>query len=116
RRRVTLRNGHETYMLVIARKLRETGTLAAPQQSDYADHEWLGPAPGGMPAAGTARDASAGRGGLSALLASLGLLDAARAAKARVQALRASATALPGPDYERVVVADLLRRRGHAGA
>ncbi|MEO7056950.1 MAG: hypothetical protein ABI281_11890, partial [Caldimonas sp.] len=42
RRRVTLRNGHETYMLVIARKLRETGTLAAPQQSDYADHEWLG--------------------------------------------------------------------------
>ncbi|HKX42425.1 MAG TPA: hypothetical protein VJO99_14800, partial [Burkholderiaceae bacterium] len=41
KRRVNLRNPHEVYMLVIARKLRETGPLPAPQQSDYAQDEWL---------------------------------------------------------------------------
>ena len=116
KRRVTLRNGHETYMLVIAKKLHETGTLAAPQQSDYAEQEWLGQAAAKAPTPFDGNDTTSGRGGMAAALASLGLIDAARAVKARVQALRASATALPGPDYERVVVAELLRRRGPAGA
>lgn len=106
RRRVTLRNSHETYLLVIAKKLAEIGPLPAPQQSDYAEQEWLG--------AATVRPATAAqdRSGLAAGLDSLGLLDAARALRARVQALRTSSLGLPAPDYERVVVSDLLRRGG----
>ena len=105
RRRVTLRNSHETYLLVIARKLAEVGSLPAPQQSDYVGQEWLGaasPVPTGV--------AGRERGGLSAGLDALGLLDAARSLRARIQALRTSSLALPAPDYERVVVGDLLRR------
>ena len=105
RRRVTLRNSHETYLLVIARKLAEVGPLPAPQQSDYAGQEWLGaasPVPIGV--------AGRERGGLAAGLDALGLLDAARSLRARIQALRTSSLALPAPDYERVVVGDLLRR------
>ena len=105
RRRVTLRNSHETYLLVIAKKLAEVGPLPAPQQSDYAEQEWLGAA-----AAGPAGAAVEERSGLAAGLDALGLLDAARALRARVQAMRTSSLALPAPDYERVVVADLLRR------
>ncbi|MEO8526184.1 MAG: hypothetical protein ABI460_15770, partial [Caldimonas sp.] len=43
RRRVTLRNSHEVYMLVVARKLADVGTMPTPQQSDYAQNEWLNP-------------------------------------------------------------------------
>ena len=105
RRRVTLRNSHETYLLVIARKLVEVGPLPAPQQSDYAEQEWLGRAPSIALA-----DADSERSGLAAGLDALGLLDAARAWRARLQALRTSSLALPAPDYERVVVSELLRR------
>ena len=41
RHRVTLRNAHEVYMLVVAKKLAEVGPLPPPQQSDYAQSEWL---------------------------------------------------------------------------
>ena len=45
RRRVTLRNAHEVYMMVIARKLDASSrTMAAPQQSDYAQSAWVRPA------------------------------------------------------------------------
>ena len=43
RHRVTLRNAHEVYMLVLAKKLAEIGPLPPPQQSDYAKSEWLRP-------------------------------------------------------------------------
>lgn len=109
RRRVTLRNSHETYLLVIARKLADVGPLPPPQQSDYAEQEWLGASPAVAAVDGPADE----RSGLAAGLDALGLLDAARALRARVQALRTSSLALPAPDYERVVVGDLLR---HAGA
>ena len=105
RRRVMLRNSHETYLLVIAKKVAAVGPLPAPQQSDYAEQEWLGAAP-----AGPAGVAVEERRGLAAGLDALGLLDAARALRAHVQALRTSSLALPAPDYERVVVGDLLRR------
>lgn len=105
RRRVTLRNSHETYLLVIARKLAEVGSLPAPQQSDYVGQEWLGAA-SPVPTGVAVRE----RGGLAAGLDALGLLDAARSLRARIQALRTSSLALPAPDYERVVVGDLLRR------
>ncbi len=106
-RRVTLRNAHETYMMVIARKLRECGPLPAPQQSDYAEGEWRGDAPTAAHAASPAdRRAAAGA------LAALGVLDAARRLRDRVGGWRAASLDLPAPDYERVVVADLLRRGG----
>ena len=102
RRRVTLRNSHEVYMLVIAKKVADLATMPAPQQSDYAQQEWVEP---------TAVDPSAeGRGVAARTLDSLGLLDTARAARERMRAIGASGFALPAPDYERVVVADLLRR------
>ncbi|MDE2082005.1 MAG: hypothetical protein KGI90_11670 [Burkholderiales bacterium] len=104
RRRVNLCNGHEVYLLVLARKLREPGPLPAPQQSDYAHSDWqgLGPATTAAPARGPSR--------LQAPLAALGLLDAARRARARWQALRGAALALPAPDYQRLAVDALLRR------
>ena len=103
RRRVTLRNAHEVYMLVVARKVAELGSMPAPQQSDYAQHEWLkAGAPGGA--------VPAGRGGVARALDALGLLDTARALRERLRAVGTSGLALPAPDYERVVVADLLRR------
>ena len=105
RRRVTLRNSHETYLLVIARKLADVGPLPAPQQSDYAEQEWLAQAP-----AAAAPAAADGRGGATAVLDAFGLRDTARALRARLQAVRASSLALPAPDYERVVVRELLRR------
>lgn len=100
-RRVNLCNGHEVYMLVLARKLREPGELPAPQQSDYAHSEWIGAA------AGTAAQSPSR---WQAPLTALGLIDAARRARARVRALRGSGLALPAPDYERLVVDRLLAR------
>jgi hypothetical protein len=102
KRRVTLRNSHEVYMLVVARKLADPDTMPAPQQSDYAQKEWLNP-----------EQASArreGRSGAARALASLGLLDAARVGREQFRAIATSGLALPTPDYERVVVAELLRR------
>ncbi|MDE2147335.1 MAG: hypothetical protein KGJ24_11660 [Burkholderiales bacterium] len=108
RRRVTLCNGHEAYLLVVARKLREAGPQPPPQQSDYAHSDWQGLGPATSAPAGQARR---GPSRLQAPLAALGLLDAARRARARWQALRGAALALPGPDHERVGL-DALMRRG----
>jgi SAM-dependent methyltransferase len=103
KRRVTLRNSHEVYLLVVATKIAEVGVLPAPQQSDYARGEWLKAAP--------QRTAAGSRGERAkAALATLGLLDAARAARETLRAWRGGALSLPAPDYRRVVVADLLQR------
>jgi SAM-dependent methyltransferase len=103
KRRVTLRNAHEVYMLVVAQKLADVEPLPAPQQSDYSQGEWL------KPAAQSPRDARHASAG--AVLARLGLRDAARAMRATLRAWRTSAPTLPAPDYRRIVVADLLRHR-----
>jgi len=115
KRRVTLRNAHEVYLLVIARKLAEPARLPPPQQSDYAQSEWLKPvasaaADAGVGAGPEAEAATgAGSGAARQALAALGLLDLARSARERWRGLSASGLALPPPDYRRVVVADLLR-------
>jgi SAM-dependent methyltransferase len=101
RRRVNLCNSHEVYLLVLAQKVREPGELAAPQQSDYAESEWIG------------ESASAPQRGPSPWqqpLAALGVLDVARRMRERLRALRSAGLSLPAPDYERLVVAALLRR------
>jgi hypothetical protein len=102
KRRVNLRNSHEVYVLVLAQKLREPGLLAAPQQSDYAQDEWL-------QAGGHALATRVSR--WQAPLAGLGLLDAARRWRATLQAVRSAGLALPPPDYQRLEVAALLARR-----
>lgn len=104
RRRVTLCNGHEVYLLVLARKLREAGELPAPQQSDYALDEWQTPVAGGLPVRGPSR--------WGGPLAALGVLGAARRWRDRFRALPGAALTLPAPDYERVDVASLTRRPG----
>lgn len=109
RRRVTLQNAHETYLMVIAKKLRETGAMPIPQQSDYADQEWTKPAGGGGSPT-TATSVPAGGRGIADALASIGLLDAARLVRERLRAWRRSGFELPAPDYRRIVVAELLRR------
>ena len=101
KRRVNLRNSHEVYVLVLAKKLRESGPLPAPQQSDYAQDEWL--QVGGRPLAERPS-------GWQAPLAALGLLERARVWRAHWQALRSAGLSLPSPDYERVPVAPLLAR------
>ena len=106
-RRVTLLNAHETYLLVIARKLRESGPMAPPQQSDYAEQAWQGRQASAAPAGRAAE--GGGRRDAARLLGALGLLDPARRLRDRSRALRASSFSLPAPDYERVVVEDLLR-------
>lgn len=107
KRRVNLCNAHEVYMLVIARKLREPGPLAAPQQSDYAQDEWVhGPAAAAPPPGGRRRRA------MVQALARLGLVHALRAARERWRAWRTSGLALPAPDYERVDVQRLVARAG----
>ena len=103
RHRVTLRNAHEVYLLVVARKLAEAGPLPPPQQSDYAQSEWLKDGAHGV--------APERRSGASGALAALGLLDVARRGRERLRALRESGLSLPAPDYERIDVAELLRRR-----
>jgi len=107
--RVNLRNGHEIYMLVLARKLREPGVLAAPQQSDYAQSEWLradGPA---APRAAAA-PADGARRALVDTLVRLGWIDALRALRERLRVVTHSGYALPAPDYQRVDLTALLRR------
>jgi SAM-dependent methyltransferase len=99
KRRVNLCNSHEVYLLVLARKLREPGALPPPQQSDYAQAEWLGQ---------SAPTTRASR--WQAPLASVGLLDAARRGRERWRALRRAGLDLPAPDYERLHVQSLLRR------
>lgn len=106
RRRVTLRNAHETYLLVIAKKLRETGPLPAPQQSDYAEGEWRGDGSASV----SVDSAGTRQRGLARTLSTLRLLDAARLLRERARGWRAASLDLPATDYERVVVADLLRR------
>jgi SAM-dependent methyltransferase len=106
KRRVNLRNSHEVYVLVIAKKLREIGPLPAPQQSDYAQDEWLrSPA-----AAGDAREAASSRRALVARLAKWGLIDGLRSARERWRAVGESGLALPAPDYTRVDVRALIDR------
>lgn len=101
RRRVNLCNAHEVYLLVLARKLRELDEQSAPQQSDYAESEWLAP---GAPTAPVRPSPWQQR------FDRLGLLQAARVLRARWQALRRSGLSLPGPDYRAVDVEALTRR------
>lgn len=109
KRRVNLRNGHEVYMLVLAKKLREPGVLAAPQQSDYAQGDWL-QAGGAAHEPRTARP----RGGVVGALTQLGVIDPARRMRERLRAIGASGLSLPAPDYQRVDLDALLRRRRRA--
>jgi hypothetical protein len=111
KRRVNLCNSHEVYLMVLARKLREPGVLAAPQQSDYAQDEWLKPvAAGAAPARSTTAPGGLGAA-VAGTLAGWGLIDSARALREQWRVIRHSGLDLPPPDFERVVVADLLRRR-----
>ena len=105
KRRVNLCNSHEVYMLVLARKLRDIGPLPAPQQSDYAQDEWLhGPSAASASAAGApTRRRAVVRG-----LVKLGLIDTMRAARERLRVWRASGLSLPAPDYQRVDVQRLI--------
>ncbi len=106
-RRVTLCNSHEVYLMVLARKLHDTGPLPAPQQSDYAQGEWLA-APAAAGGHGAGRPALRQR--VAALLADAGVLNGLRAGRDRLRALGRSGVNLPAPDYQRIRVADLLRR------
>ncbi len=106
KRRVNLCNSHEVYMLVVARKLREVGPLPAPQQSDYAQAEWVR-----GPAGASAASAAAAPGGRQAVVRQLvkwGLIDAMRAGRERLRVVRRSGLDLPGPDYRRVDVHSLI--------
>jgi len=107
RRRVNLCNSHEVYMLVLARKLREPGELPPPQQSDYAQDEWLKSPAAAAPGSSGARPRAAVRA-----LEALGLRDALRATRERMRALARSGLDLPAPDYTRVDVATLIGREG----
>jgi SAM-dependent methyltransferase len=104
KRRVNLRNSHEVYVLVIAKKLREIEPLAAPQQSDYVQDEWLRSPQGSGAAAG----APNARRSIVALLAQWGLIDGMRSARERLRAIGTSGLALPAPDYTRVDVQALI--------
>jgi SAM-dependent methyltransferase len=104
KRRVKLRNSHEVYVLVIAKKLREIGSLAAPQQSDYAQDEWLR----SPQAAGGAADAPSARRAIVARLGAWGLIDGLRSVRERMRAIGTSSLALPAPDYTRVDVQALI--------
>ena len=102
KRRVTLRNAHEVYVLVIAQKIAETGPMPAPQQSDYAAERVADGRRGGG-TEGASASAAAPRWRRSALL------DVARRMRERLRGWRSSGLTLPAPDYRRVDVADLLR-------
>jgi hypothetical protein len=109
RRRVNLRNSHEVYMLVIARKLADVGTLAAPQQSDYAEGDWLQqPAPGVSAVAQL--DAPTARRRAVTLLHDIGLIAAARSLRERLRVIRHSGFDLPRGDYEKLSVDALIAR------
>jgi SAM-dependent methyltransferase len=107
KRRVNLCNSHEVYMMVLARKLREPGPLPAPQQSDYAQDEWVH----GPSAAATGHAPRTGRQAIVRALVGLGLIDAMRSVRERLRVLRRSGFALPPADYQRVDVHALIRRR-----
>lgn len=97
RRRVNLRNGHEVYLLVLARKLADMPQHQPVQQSDYAQGDWQGQAAAPPPA---------GPHPASGWLAALGQLDRARRWRDRWQGLRGAALDLPEPDFKRV---DIVR-------
>ncbi len=149
-RRVTLCNGHEVYLMVLARKLAEPHALPPPQQSDYALNEWhrpvgaasatapddrTGPSPDALNGAPD-NDASDGwtddwgdalasppgdavpltapftaSRRLPRWLDALGLLAPLRRWRHRFHALCGARLALPGPDYQRVDIDALLKRR-----
>lgn len=107
RRRVNLCSSHEVYMLVIAQKKQHMGEMPPPQQSDYAQDEWL--------SAGHADGTEAAvsvpwslRVHAANLLGRLGLIEQARRGRECLRALARSGLALPEPDYERVVLSQLL--------
>ncbi|HEY9063971.1 MAG TPA: hypothetical protein VIO33_03245 [Burkholderiaceae bacterium] len=110
KRRVNLRNSHEVYMLVIARKMREPGPLAAPQQSDYAQDEWLRDGTGAAAVAPAAVATSSARRIWIRRFAQWGWLDLLRAGRERLHVLRHSGLALPAPDYQRVDVPALIAK------
>ncbi|RQP21602.1 methyltransferase domain-containing protein [Piscinibacter terrae] len=107
KRRVNLCNSHEVYMMVLAKKLREPGELPAPQQSDYAQDEWLK-----APASGPARTSGGSRKALVQQLVKLGLIDSVRAMRERLRVIRQSGLSLPAADYERVDVHQLIGAKG----
>lgn len=102
RRRVNLCNGHEVYMLVIARKTAQVASFPAPQQSDYAEGDWV-------QGAGESAAASTGRRRVIDLLHRAGLIATARGLRERLRAVRHSGLDLPRPDYEKLPVDALLR-------
>ena len=105
RRRVTLRNAHEVYMLVLARKLaRGRAAAAAAAIGLCAGRVAEGRRRRRRSAA--VRAARRGRWPRSACSTPRAL------ARERLRALRESGLALPAPDYQRVDVAELLRRAG----
>lgn len=105
RRRVTLRNSSETYLLVLARKVAPTpDPMPPPQQSDYAQGEWLRAGAGpGLPSTSTGA-AATGR-----WLRKTRLADAARVLRDGWQAWRTTQRP-PETDYRRVDLATLLAR------
>jgi SAM-dependent methyltransferase len=104
RRRVNLCNAHEVYVLVLARKLREPGNLPPPQQSDYAQEEWVH-----GPSAAQATASTGARRQLTSALVRMGLIDLARAWRERWRVMRASGIDLPLSDYQRIELQQLLR-------
>jgi SAM-dependent methyltransferase len=110
KRRVNLLNSHEVYMLVIARKLREPGPLPAPQQSDYAQDEWVRAPAVEATSTSPTINAAATRRSLIRWLSQRGLIYALRAGRERVRVLRHSGIDLPAPDYQRVDVRTLIDR------
>lgn len=100
RRRVNLRNGHEVYLLALAKKLAEVPQHQPVQQSDYAQGDWQGAA---------ATPPPAGPHPATGLLAALGQLDRARRWRDHWQALRGAGLDLPAPDFRRVDVEALTR-------
>ncbi|HKX42883.1 MAG TPA: hypothetical protein VJO99_17130, partial [Burkholderiaceae bacterium] len=87
--------------------------LRAPQQSDYAQDEWLRDGAGAAasaPALASAGRTSVARRAWIRRFAQWGLLDALRAGRERLQVLRHSGLALPLPDYQRVDVPALVGR------
>jgi len=103
KRRVNLCNSHEVYMLVLARKLRDAGPVPAPQQSDYAQDEWVH-----GPAAAAAADAPGRRRAVVDALVKLGLIDTVRGVRERLHTLRRSGLSLPASDYQRIDVHALI--------
>jgi SAM-dependent methyltransferase len=107
-RRVNLCNSHEVYMLVLARKLRDPGVLAAPQQSDYAQDEWVQERAALPSSSQASMSALTLRQATVQRLAQWGVIDTLRAARERLRGMQRSAMDLPAPDYQRVDVRRLI--------